>query len=377
LATCDAGFANCDDQTENGCETNVQTDPTHCGDCGTKCRFAHASALCNDGTCALGACDAGYDNCDGETENGCESHLSDDLDHCGECDNPCDRDTQICDGGACADCDVCADGCPYTSIQTAIDEAESGDTIRVCAGNWVLTSTIVVDKNLTLIGAGTDETVLDGDTSVRVLQIGDVGLSVQPIVTVRDLTITRGRAEGDNEDEWGGGLFNYGTLTLNHVDVTNNTASDRGGGIFNFGALTLEECRLTKNTAMIGGGIANHLGTVTLQSSSVTDGAASLGGGIYTLGTALDGMVTLIDSSMTNNTANERGGAIYNDRSQLMLQGGSAVTGNFAQTDGAGIHNFQGTVTLETDDIVTDNTLLDGTTVSNCSPVDTIPNCIG
>ncbi len=32
---------------------------------------------------------------------------------------------------------------------------------------------------------------------------------------------------------------------------------------------------------------------------------------------------------------------------------------------------------LETDDIVTDNHFTDGTTLSNCSPVDTIANCIG
>jgi hypothetical protein len=31
---------------------------------------------------------------------------------------------------------------------------------------------------------------------------------------------------------------------------------------------------------------------------------------------------------------------------------------------------------LETDDIVVDNNLLDSTTLSNCSPVDTIANCI-
>src|SRR6185369_13666266 len=34
---CPTGFANCDDPTDNDCETNTQSDNNHCGDCNTAC----------------------------------------------------------------------------------------------------------------------------------------------------------------------------------------------------------------------------------------------------------------------------------------------------------------------------------------------------
>jgi len=40
-------------------------------------------------------------------------------------------------------------------------------------------------------------------------------------------------------------------------------------------------------------------------------------------------------------------------------------------------YDWSSTATLEADDIVTENYLTDGTRLSNCAPVDTIPHCIG
>jgi hypothetical protein len=44
--TCNAGFNNCDSDPYNGCESNPQTDPNNCGKCGNKC-----SAGCTNGVC--------------------------------------------------------------------------------------------------------------------------------------------------------------------------------------------------------------------------------------------------------------------------------------------------------------------------------------
>ncbi len=35
--TCQTGYADCDGNRANGCEVDLQTDPNHCGACGTKC----------------------------------------------------------------------------------------------------------------------------------------------------------------------------------------------------------------------------------------------------------------------------------------------------------------------------------------------------
>jgi len=49
---------------------------------------------------------------------------------------------------------------PGDSIQTAINTASSGDTINLAAGTFVIGSQIIVDKDLTFIGAGKGVTIL-------------------------------------------------------------------------------------------------------------------------------------------------------------------------------------------------------------------------
>ena len=214
---------------------------------------------------------------------------------------------------------------PTDDLQAAIDAAAEDATLTLCAGTWALTETVVISKNLTIIGAGTGQTTLDGGDAVRVLWI-DPGADV----TLRDLTITKGHAASDRfPDNAGGGISNQGTLTLIGVSVTGNTGR-------------------------IGGGIYNGSGTVTLAANSSVSGntANSLGGGIYTL----EGMVTLqADSQVSGNTARFGGGGIYNDEGTVTIEAESRVSGNRATNYGGGIVNSDGTVTVASDALVCDN----------------------
>ena len=100
-------------------------------------------------------------------------------------------------------------------------------------------------------------------------------------VELRDLVVTGGSV-GRN----GGGIFNFGTLTLRGVTVRGNATTQGGGGICNAdGILILESgTRVESNTAQVnGGGIANNVrGTVTLRNGSrVENNRAAVGGGIH------------------------------------------------------------------------------------------------
>jgi hypothetical protein len=87
VGRCDDGFADCDGDPSNGCEVDTRTSPAHCGACNNVCRVANASAVCAMGACGLGACDPGFADCDGDARNGCEVDTRTSPAHCGACNN--------------------------------------------------------------------------------------------------------------------------------------------------------------------------------------------------------------------------------------------------------------------------------------------------
>ena len=79
-------------------------------------------------------------------------------------------------------------------------------------------------------------------------------------------------------------ICNSGTATLNDT-ISDNTASD-GGGVLNDGHGDADGCHLVGNLANFGGGIGNHT-TLTLDDDTIAGNtAANGGGGIANGGTA-------------------------------------------------------------------------------------------
>jgi hypothetical protein len=144
------------------------------------------------------------------------------------------------------------------------------------------------------------------------------------VVVLEDLTVTGGRSRpnalmGGASGSDGGGLRNAGNLTLRHVTVAGNAASNgvaysgnagaggRGGGIYNTGTLVLEGVTLGDNASGSGG-----------NSAAAVGGRGGAGGGIFNAGTAL-----LTESSVISSTTGRggtgvsggqggAGGGIYN-----------------------------------------------------------------
>jgi hypothetical protein len=103
IAACVQGFGNCNATVTDGCEANQMTDPLHCGKCSPACNLPHATATCNGGTCAIGACDSGYANCNSDPSDGCEVNLTADATHCGSCSKVCSsaNGTPTCSSSVC------------------------------------------------------------------------------------------------------------------------------------------------------------------------------------------------------------------------------------------------------------------------------------
>ncbi|MBI5526982.1 MAG: choice-of-anchor D domain-containing protein [Deltaproteobacteria bacterium] len=114
---CDQGFGDCNVVYSDGCETNTTNDPQNCSACNGKCMYANATGKCVNSQCQFEACLPGFDNCNGQTTDGCESNVNTDVTHCGNCTTTCSvaNGTPKCEGGQCGiascladyrDCDV-------------------------------------------------------------------------------------------------------------------------------------------------------------------------------------------------------------------------------------------------------------------------------
>lgn len=118
VASCDAGFADCDEKSENGCERALDT-VNDCGGCGVTCRVPNAVTQCSSGDCEFARCEPGWGDCNEDAGrssggDGCETDLSS-PEHCGACGQACPSNAPYCSGGKCsaisctagtADCDA-------------------------------------------------------------------------------------------------------------------------------------------------------------------------------------------------------------------------------------------------------------------------------
>ena len=208
-------------------------------------------------------------------------------------------------------------------LRSLITAAAAGDTILVPPATIVLTGApgdnanasgdLDILKDLTIVGAGPELTVIDAGGVDRVFQI-QTGVTV----TIAGLTLRNGSVDPASPVEpSGGGLLNRGALT-NLVDVVvEDNFAGGGGGIANFtGTLALSGCtvRNNKSTGVTanGGGLSNFAKleiTHSTISGNVVFGmsASTLGGGIINLG-----VLTMRDSTVVGNDASGNfGGGLY------------------------------------------------------------------
>jgi hypothetical protein len=98
IATCAAGFADCDGLAADGCETNVGSSVSSCGACGHACAAANGISSCVSGVCGIAQCTAGFADCDHIAANGCETNTTTSASNCGTCGHTC---TLLCSNSVC------------------------------------------------------------------------------------------------------------------------------------------------------------------------------------------------------------------------------------------------------------------------------------
>ncbi|MEZ4231992.1 MAG: hypothetical protein R3B89_22635 [Polyangiaceae bacterium] len=127
---CEPGYASCDDDLGNGCETPLGT-ATDCSSCGEVCASPNGDVACDPQAlrCAIQNCPAGSADCNGDPSDGCEDTL-DSLEHCGACSATCPASFSCTSAGGGFQC-----ACPNAA---ACDSGSVGDCVQglcVCGGS--------------------------------------------------------------------------------------------------------------------------------------------------------------------------------------------------------------------------------------------------
>ena len=219
---------------------------------------------------------------------------------------------------------------------------------------WALSASEVRGATLTVTNTGDSgagslrQAIADansGDT-IDFAVTGTITLTTGQLVISQDLTI-EGPGTGSLTIS-GNNVSRVFSITVGNVAISGVTIRDGNsgsdsGGIQNFGTLTLTNSTVSGNTANDnGGGIFSAGGTLTITNSTVS-GNSGEGGGIHNGG----GTLTITNSTVSDNIAGDKGGGIRNDGTLTITN--STVSDN---NDG-GIRN-DGTLTI-TNSTVSDN----------------------
>ncbi len=290
--------------------------------------------------------------------------------------------------GANGDCTSWTTAC---ELQTALNNAVSGDQIWVAAGTYFPTTTddryatFRLVLGVALFGGFpanggnwesrdwvNNPTILSGDigatgdsTDNAYAVVTGIGMNSNTILD--GLTITEGNADGGEMYDRGGGMFNIGgNPTLSNIIFISNNASQYGGGMCNnIGDPTLSNVTFSDNSSIRGGGMFNRTSSPVLDNVTFSENhSGGGGGGMYN---DTNSNPTLTNVIFSNNSAYVEGGGMVNWDSDPTLTNvtfsTNSVYGHNTEFGGGGMSNIYSNPSLN-------NVTFSGNTVSSSTPSD-------
>jgi hypothetical protein len=255
-----------------------------------------------------------------------------------------------------------------SGFQNALNTAAANgvnDTINVAAGTYTITTTLTFssteNKALTVIGAGTGSTVLDGGNTTRLLSLETTEPSAA--LSIKKVTFRNGKSGGN-----GGGLdiqTAAASITIENSEFNDNSATILGGGVnavSNTGTVTISNCSFRRNSGLDDAGglnVGTTDGIIVLTNSIFEDntvpgvhpGVPAKDGGGAILYVDGSGQITMTGNTFNRNSAADGGGGVMT----YLLGAGVSLTinnntfsNNRAQLDGGGCFtriNDSGTIT--------------------------------
>ncbi len=281
----------------------------------------------------------------------------------------------------------------YTSLQSALAAARSGDEIWMAAGTYTPHASnrdvsFQLKSNVNIYGgfAGTETTlaartasltdfvtILSGDLSGNdnyTTPGSTLDENTKIIVIGANNTILEGvTVQGAKGEDSGGGMYNASSSpTLTNVTFSNNSAY-LGGGMYNLfsSSPTLSNVTFSGNLAYLGGyggGMHNAsssnpvLNNVTFSNNVASSNG--LGGGMYN---QISSSPILTNVTFSGNSATYDGGGMYNTVSSNPVLNNVTFSNNVAGFSGGGMYNASSSPILK--NVLFWNSTLTGQTIDN------------
>jgi predicted outer membrane repeat protein len=261
-----------------------------------------------------------------------------------------------------------------TTLRGALAYIGSGGTITFQAG---VTGTLPltdgelsIARPVTIQGPGAGVLTIDAHNASRIFDI----VSLTPgLVNISGLTLTGGNTSRASGNLAGGAILSdVATLNLSDMVITGNHSADVGGGVVNHGSLTILNSTLSFNTADVDGGGVYFASSseLTIQDSTFSYNTGRSGGAGYFAG----GTQTITGSTFDHNQA-FFGGAIFSTTGSLVMQD-STVARNASSGNGGGVLLFDGTAVIQDSTIAGNTASGTGGGINNSAATVSLTNSI-
>ena len=275
----------------------------------------------------------------------------------------------------------------WKALKDAVDNATAGETIfirgtvQATADTSTVTGNsgdITINKNLTIKS--------ESETSIGILDANkDTGgkpkhrifkVESGKTLTIQNLTLTGGIADGTGEAGTGGAIYAKGaTVNINGCTLKGNEAKSGGaicaekdgstssnvtisGGTIGGTGADANKATGTDSDNGFGGAVFIKGSTVNINGCTLEGNKAKNGGGVY-----MEGGNCTLNGSLKNNTTTEPassyGGGIYLKNGTLTMKTGAEISGSEASVSGGGVY-------ISARDGGTASFTMEGGTISGC-----------
>ncbi|OWK36574.1 beta strand repeat-containing protein [Fimbriiglobus ruber] len=294
--------------------------------------------------------------------------------------------------------DTTAAGTLRTAIDSVNVSSDPTNTITFSpglSGTITLTASLpTITQSVAIQGPGAAVITIDGNMAYRIFDVDDGAAAALTVsisgltlthasaatgaavyndsdaVTLQNLAITRNFAIAPGGKVLGGGVgaglyTGGGSVNVLNSTFTDNSAADTGAAIANTGStVTISDSTIDSNTAASKAGTGGYFqsgGSSTIIESSFTNNVGGEGAGLFVTG----GPTSLATSYIANNKSTnaggpDNGGGLTVAGGQVTIQN-STVSGNTANNYGAGVDFESGTLTIQNSTIATNTADADNT----------------